>query len=88
MFQGEKYLLLQSPTEHDIPKGHHIHQWDVLMHNVSTFFAIHHLIFKVTIFLKQRLQAQGKAPKTCLTYSVWVRQNPFAQKKFKVFKER
>ncbi|KAK6626503.1 hypothetical protein RUM44_008976 [Polyplax serrata] len=34
IFHGQKYLLLQAPAQMEIPKGHNVHQWDVLMRNV------------------------------------------------------
>ncbi|KAL0274988.1 UNVERIFIED_CONTAM: hypothetical protein PYX00_002987 [Menopon gallinae] len=34
VFYGEKSLLLKVPTQPQIPRGPHIHQWDVLMRNV------------------------------------------------------
>ncbi|EEB11553.1 hypothetical protein Phum_PHUM125540 [Pediculus humanus corporis] len=34
VFKGEKFILLQSPSQLDIPKGHNVHKWDILMRNV------------------------------------------------------
>lgn len=52
IFSGEKYLLLQAPAQSEIPRGQHIHQWDVIMHNVSNVLTRANILSVVKTFYK------------------------------------